>query len=89
MQKMASTLLLMTALFHASLLGAKEDDPSPAGCVHHSVRYDIGTVMVMNPTSATSDGEATLMICTFVVDSEQDQYPALAHRRYVWTAFHW
>ncbi|MCG9576095.1 hypothetical protein L1D14_07560 [Vibrio tubiashii] len=70
---------------------------SDAGCVFNGQKYKVGELEAMNLTDLrsfekesggrASDGYAVMMMCSFVVIPEEEDYPIPNKRKYVWVAY--
>jgi len=70
----------------------------PNGCLLDGEFYPVGEMEAMNRKEIenrehegeyVSDGEAIMMQCTYLVDTEKSDHPEVGKREYTWVAFSW
>lgn len=71
--------------------------PSESGCTLNGQNYMVGDTEQVNMQDLAeyeqitgyraADGYAVIMLCTFLVDPSQQDYPKPEQRQYVWVAY--
>lgn len=68
------------------------------GCELEGMNFQVGEMLAMNRKAIiehesnggyVSDGEAIMMICTYLVDPMSSDHPKVGERNYKWVAFSW
>jgi len=73
-------------------------EKDPYGCELEGKQFPVGKMLAMNRKDIVkhqinggyvSDGEAVMMICTYLVDPISSDHPKVGERDYRWAAFSW
>lgn len=99
---MYKTIMALT-LMASAFVGAYEYPEydarieSPSGCKLNNKTYKVGHIKALNENDmkrfevdngvSASDGDAILMMCSFIVKPSEGDYPHPEQRQHVWVAY--